>query len=98
MKELFIPHAAETDQKAIEIARIWIAHRQQHVSLLTGPWSEAPASWGIMLCDLAHHVANAYEEQGLGNADEIFSSIVERFNDEAFGPTDEVVGQVITEQ
>jgi len=98
MKELFIPPKAEDDPEALEIARVWIAHKGQHVSLRTGAWRKNPSAWGIMLCDLAHHVANAYEQEGCGTHREIFREIVDLFNAEAEAPTDEVLGKVVPRQ
>ncbi|MCY2964636.1 MAG: DUF5076 domain-containing protein [Planctomycetota bacterium] len=60
-KQLPVPHSATSDPKAIELLRVWAAHGEQHVSLVPGIWKD-PASWGIMLVDLAKHVARAYEE------------------------------------
>jgi len=59
--ELLVPPGAEEDPKAIEVARIWVAKGGQHVSL--NPLRvERPTSVGIVLADLAGHVANAYEQ------------------------------------
>ena len=61
---LEIPEATETDSNAFELLRVWIANKQQHVSLRGGVW-EDPAAWGIMLADLARHIAESYKnEQG----------------------------------
>lgn len=59
--ELSIPDAAKRDPKSFELLRVWIAEKGQHVSLRTSVWSD-PAAWGIMLVDLAHHIANAYQQ------------------------------------
>ena len=59
--QLAIPSGVEEDPNAFEILRIWLAHQGQHVSLRSGVW-EDPAAWGIMLSDLAKHVANSYYE------------------------------------
>jgi hypothetical protein len=68
-RELPIPSAAESDAKAVELARVWAAGGGQHVSLATGLWND-PAAWGIMLVDLARHVADAYEQtQALDSAE-----------------------------
>jgi hypothetical protein len=95
MKELFVPHAAEDDQDSFEIGRLWIAKRALHVSLQTDQWNEHPEAWGIMLCDLARHAANAYSEQGIGTHEEIFNAIVKRFESEANKPTDVVAGEMV---
>lgn len=58
--ELAIPPAAETDENARELVRVWAASGKQHVAIATGLWRD-PAAWGIMLVDLARHLARAYE-------------------------------------
>lgn len=59
--ELLIPDAAKRDTKSFELLRIWIAEKGQHVSLRTGVWKD-PAAWGVMLVDLACHIANAHQQ------------------------------------
>ena len=53
---LKIPPAALGDGKSVELLRVWVASGRQHVSLRTDVWSDA-AAWGIMLADLARHIA-----------------------------------------
>jgi hypothetical protein len=62
-QELPIPELALGDDNARELVRVWAAHGAQHVSLATGLWKD-PAAWGIMLVDLARHVAKAYQSAG----------------------------------
>lgn len=59
---LEIPQAAGADPNAFELLRVWVANKQQHVSLRTGVW-EDPAAWGIMLADLARHIAETYHQE-----------------------------------
>jgi len=87
MRELSIPDEARRDSEAFEVLRVWIASKQQHVSLQLGVW-EDPAAWGIFLVDLARHLANAYQqEKGLD-----FNATVARikwgFDAEMNSPTD----------
>ena len=91
MKSLPIPPAAETDPKAIEVLRVWIAHKNQHVSLETGIWKD-PAAWGIMLVDLAKHVANAYEQSSGESAQQILMRVKEAFDAEWDHSTDNPTG------
>lgn len=62
--ELRIPDVAKEDPNSFEIVRVWIARNGQHVSLRTEVWDD-PAAWGVMLADLAKHVANTFQ-QGAG--------------------------------
>ena len=65
---MIIPPAASEDAASFEILRVWIANDQQQLTLETGVW-EDPAAWGIMLADLARHIAKSYhQENGLDEA------------------------------
>jgi hypothetical protein len=56
---------------------------------------EDPAAWGIMLVDLARHVARAYEQlKGLAR-EETLSRIHEGFDAEWTSPTDQPRGKVL---
>jgi hypothetical protein len=89
---LQIPEAAKNDSSAVEILRIWIAGDSQHVSLKTGIW-EDPAVWGLMLSDLAKHVANAYAAAGMDRA-EALQRVYEGLQVEMESPTDEPSGDI----
>jgi hypothetical protein len=71
----------------MEIARIWIVDKKQQVVLSGNLWSD-PAAWGLMLVDLARHVANAYESQGR-DREEVLQLIREAVGAEWNSPTDE---------
>jgi hypothetical protein len=60
-KELLIPDAAKKDPNGFEILRVWIASKGAQVALRSDVWPD-PAAWGILLTDLAKHVANSYEQ------------------------------------
>lgn len=86
MKELPVPPSVSTDTRARELARIWAAHGEQHVSLDVSLWRD-PAAWGLLLVDLAHHVANAYADtQGLDRSAAL-ARIREAFEVEMDSPT-----------
>jgi hypothetical protein len=96
-RELEIPPAAEEDPSAFEIVRVWGAKREQHVSLFWDLW-EDPAIWGIMLADLAGHVANAlHQERGLDRK-KVLSEIRSMFNKEMNAPTDSPEGKVFNKR
>jgi uncharacterized protein DUF5076 len=58
---LEIPDAARTRCRLIRDTSRLDRHNDQHVSLRMGVW-EDPAAWGIMLADLARHVAASYAQ------------------------------------
>jgi hypothetical protein len=93
-RELPIPPLAQADSNSVELARVWAAGGRQHVSLATGLWSD-PAEWGIMLTDLARHIAKAYEElEGRNNA-ETLKRIRDGLEAEWDLPTDTAIGGLL---
>lgn len=93
LRALPIPPIAVNDKKAIEIARIWASHGAQQVSLQSDLW-EDPAAWGIMLVDLARHVANCYHQKNGSKYEHILQRIREGFDAEWTVPTDEPSGEI----
>jgi hypothetical protein len=91
MKELPVPPAAMSDASARELARVWAAEGQQHVSLEIGLWPD-PAAWGLLLVDMARHAANAYEHAHGRNASEVLARIREALDAEWQAPTDSPSG------
>ncbi|MBX3324160.1 MAG: DUF5076 domain-containing protein [Phycisphaeraceae bacterium] len=87
MKELPIPPEATADPYARELVRVWAAEGCQHVSLAGGLWSD-PAAWGLLLVDLARHVASHYEHKEGRNPSEVLNRIREAFDAEWESPTD----------
>jgi hypothetical protein len=59
--QLQIPDRTASDPRALGIARVWVAHGEQHVAIRVGVWTK-PEAWGIVLADLAKHLASAYEQ------------------------------------
>jgi hypothetical protein len=92
-EQLLIPDAARDDLKSFELLRVWVAKKGQHVSLRAGTWND-PAAWGIMLADLARHIANSYElESGLDPA-KTLQRIKAAFEGELASPTDVPSGEI----
>jgi len=79
--ELPFPSTAANDPKAIEIARMWVAHGEQHVAIRVGVWKK-PEAWGIVLADLAKHLASAYEQHVGLNRDATLEQIKAKFEAE----------------
>jgi len=91
---LEIPPVAHQDPKAVEIARIWGALGDQHVSLRPDAWDD-PAAWGILLVDLAKHVANAHYELSGRKPSETLSRIRAGFDAEWNDATDTPTGGLL---
>lgn len=93
-KVLEIPAAAKRDKASFEVLRVWIAEQGQHVSIRSGAW-EDPFAWGIVLADLARHVALAHKMQKDDTDEEAFlERLLEGFHAEIENPTDEPEGEV----
>ena len=88
-----IPDAAKSDPKSFELLRVWVANKGQHVSLRAGVWKD-PAAWGLMLADLARHVANSYEQDAGLDRLKTLQQIRTAFEAELTSPTDEPSGQI----
>jgi hypothetical protein len=91
MDALGIPPAAVRDADALELARVWIAERGLHCSLKVGIYaadgvSRETAAWGVILADLAGHVADALSAEGLGSREDLLDALVGGFNDEVSDP------------
>ena len=94
-QSLDVPAEAAGDPKAAEIARIWIVDGDQHVSLRVGGWA-GPEGWGIILADLARHVANAFEQVDSMKYAGALTTIENAFLVEMMAPTTESSGEVIS--
>jgi len=93
--EMQIPPAAASDREAFEILRIWIGGGQQHVSMNPRVWDD-PAAWGMMLVDLARHVAGAYQQTGGMKSAAALERIKLGFDAEWNSPTDAPRGSLLT--
>ena len=86
--ELEIPKAAKSPAQSVEILRLWVVRNKgQHIALRHEVW-EDPAAWGMMLVDIARHLAKAYSKEGKGEAATL-ARIYEGFLAEMKYPTDD---------
>ncbi len=93
-KILDIPPAAQRDKASFEVMRVWIAEQGQHVSIQSGAWDD-PFAWGIVLADLARHIALAHQMQNAKVDPEAFMErLLEGFQAEIDNPTDEPEGEI----
>lgn len=91
--QLTIPDAARKDPKSFELLRVWVANKGQHVSLRAGVWNDS-AAWGIMLADLARHVANSYAQNSGIDPQKTLQRIRSAFDVELALPTDVPSGEM----
>jgi Domain of unknown function (DUF5076) len=95
--ELSIPPNARSDANAKELIRAWAAHAGLHCSLSVDNCGENERlGWGILLTDVARHVANALHEQKGWDKDETIREIRRVFNAELDSPTAEPSGEFLT--
>lgn len=81
-----IPKAAESADKAIEMIRVWVVDQHQEIVLSTHLWKD-PGTWGLLLVDIARHVASAYGERGI-DRESALSRIKSAFEAEWSYPTE----------
>ena len=100
MEARVIPPAALRDEDAVELARVWIAECGLHCSLKVGMYaadggmSQETRAWGMILADMAGHIADALSGQGMADRNELFQAIVDRFDEETSRPTSTRTGSV----
>ena len=90
--QLPVPPAAARDSQSREMIRAWIAENGLHCVMNIGTWPERgprdeAQAWGILLADVARHIANAFEEHSGADPRELVESIRDRFNAEIDQPT-----------
>ena len=88
MRALKIPDGVESDPRATEMVRFWLANKKPHLSLLLGMYADAKGSecderfaWGYILRDIAQHVANGLQKSHGWDFDESVLKIAEYFNE-----------------
>ena len=80
------PPMSHEDPGAVELVRLWITpDRGTQVSIRTA--FDDPNAWGILLVDLANHVADAYAREG-EDRDQVLARIKDAFDEEWDNPTD----------
>ena len=87
---LMIPPEAVMDANASELLRAWVSKGGLHCSLKPTVW-EDPGSWGILLADVARHLASALQQSGKGPLDTL-ERIRRASETEMDSPTDKPTG------
>lgn len=86
LEDLPVPVAARADD-AFDLVRIWATGDTQQVVLRSRVW-EDPAAWGLLLVDVARHVANSYEPDSREAHAKILARIKAGFDVEWSHPTE----------
>ncbi len=94
MKELRIPQEAKNDPKSVEVLRAWLVNDGLQCVLTPGAFGdEELIVWGVLLSDIANHVADAlHKTQGLDRK-KTLKTIQRHFNSELESPTQETQGE-----
>ena len=95
-----IPEAALRDKDSVEMLRVWIAERKLHCSMKVGMYQEGmkmseERAWGIILADVARHLANALQEAYSKDPRDTVARIREAFAKELDAPTSKAEGDFI---
>jgi hypothetical protein len=91
--ELAPPPAAAADAKSFEIARIWVADDAQYVALRLDVWPD-PAAWGVVLAELARHVAFAYQRRDGHDFEDALERLLVGFHSEIEALGDSSTGEM----
>jgi Domain of unknown function (DUF5076) len=94
--ELAVPANVATDPNATELIRAWAAQGGLVCALNPGAWPKdrAAIAWGILLSDVARHVANALEQSYGLRKSAVLARMREVFNTELDRPA-EVKGKFV---
>jgi Domain of unknown function (DUF5076) len=96
MQTLFIPPAAQRDEKSIQMLSAWIAESGLHCTLnigfFDGQGRDEADSWGILLADLVRHIGNAWQDERGVRAEVTVAAIVQILEAELESPSSPVTG------
>jgi hypothetical protein len=90
---LGLPSEITSDQSATEILSAWLqSNGRNTVTLKPDTWPD-PAAWGLLLADIARHIANAIAEARGQEAEDILARIRAGLVVELEDPTDAPSGR-----
>jgi hypothetical protein len=100
-KSLPIPIPAKRDPRSVEMVRTWIAEEGVHIALNIGFWEQPERgiderdAWGILMADMARHIANAHKAEYGRDPRETLIAIREAFEREIEKPTSSHTGAFV---
>ena len=87
MNELTAPPAIAGNPEAVELVRAWIVNNGLQCTLNVGGFGESElATWGLILSDIARHVAGAHQQMNGSDATENLKIIAANFHTEMETP------------
>ncbi|HYE25835.1 MAG TPA: DUF5076 domain-containing protein [Clostridia bacterium] len=93
MNELSAPPAARDNANAVELLRAWIVDNGLQCSMNIGGFGEHELEmWGVLLSDIARHVADAHHQVEGGDLQEALNTIRENFDREISTPIEHEPG------
>lgn len=93
-RELSVPDEANDAGTAHELIRGWLIDNRLVCTLFPSAF-EDPAVWGVLLADIANHIANALEECEGADRAAVIAAIRRAFEVEMKSPTDEHTGHFV---
>jgi Domain of unknown function (DUF5076) len=84
--QIELPPNARDNEDAAEILRAWIVGGGLEVSLW--PAFDEPEVWGVLLVDIARHVARMYADRGDVSEEQALAAVRKMFDAEWNRPTD----------
>lgn len=93
-RDLGVPSEVTQDSNAAEVIRAWVANGGLVCAVRPLQWQN-PAAWGLVLADVARHVANAVRDEVGTEPSATLESIRNMFNKELVAPTDEPTGSFV---
>jgi hypothetical protein len=70
-----VPGEVRADPRTEEVLRVWVGGAGQTFSARVEQWDD-PAAWGLLLADLARHVARSYADNGTWTEEEAFGRVL----------------------
>lgn len=92
MNELPIPDDVPQAKEAAELVRAWVVDGVLQCSVSPLAFDQA-STWGILLADVARHVAYALQQAEAARPLDVLDGIRVAFNQELAMPTDEPTGE-----
>jgi hypothetical protein len=96
--ELAPPPFVVGNLEAKEVLRCWIADGSLHVSLAPMSFEDGAETWGLLLSDVARHIAQSFEQEGADTYKNARRRIRSQFDIEWKKPTGNAITKDLKKQ